>query len=431
MTVDEQQAPERKPDQVVDRGTADTSGSRVPRELRRLFAMAPAAASAAPLAYAAMQYFPALQLERIDSEGKVLALALVNSLGALAAMVAQPLAGVLSDRTRTRYGSRRPWMLIGALIGAVGLIIAGLSTTVASLVMASIVVQTGFNACQASFNAILPDRVPRPIRGRYSTLVGFGQLLAGIGGPAVAAIFAHVIPAGYFTFAGVLVLIIVTFVAFITDGDNRETPRPPFHPSAIVKTFWGNPIRHPDFAWVWLGRFLIFSGYAMVNGFGLYIAQSYVGMSLEQAARLVPLIGVIGLPGFLVATAIAGPLSDRIGRRKPIVFAGGVIIAASAAVPLIWPTPAGLIGNGVIATIGVGLFVAVDQALVSEVLPSGTDFAKDLGIINLAVSLPHTVGPFLAGLLVHTFNGYGVLYAAVLITAGAGAFAVLPIKGVE
>ncbi|MDH6280947.1 MFS transporter [Prescottella agglutinans] len=431
MTIDEQQVPSRRQGEAADRGTVDTPGSRVPRELRRLFAMAPGAAAAAPLAYAAMQYFPALQLERIDNEGKVLALTLVNSLGALAAMVAQPLAGVLSDRTRTRYGSRRPWMLTGALIGAVGLIVAGLSTTVASLVVAAIVVQTGFNAYQATFNAILPDRVPRPIRGRYSTLVGLGQLLAGIAGQAVASIFATAIPAGYFTFAGLLVLVVVAFVVFNPDGDNRATPRPPFSLFAILKAFWVNPIRHPDFFWAFLGRFLIFSGYAMVASFGLYIAQSYIGMSLEQAAHLVPLIGVVGLPGFLVATAIAGPLSDRIGRRKPIVFAGGVVIAASAAIPLIWPTPAGLIGNGVIATIGVGMFVSVDQALVSEVLPSGSDFAKDLGVINIAVTLPYTVGPILAGVLVTAFGGYGVIYVAVLITAGIGAFAVLPIKGVK
>ncbi|MFI6927762.1 MFS transporter [Nonomuraea spiralis] len=404
---------------------------REDRGLRRLFVTVPFVSAAAPLGYAVSAYFLALQVQAIDNAAKVENLTIVNTMSALAAMIIQPLVGVLSDRTRTRFGARAPWMLAGALIGAVGLITAGLSTTVTQLVVVMMAVQLGFNAFQGPLAAILPDRVPSRLRGRYSTLTGLGAIAAAIAGPVLASAFATRIPVGYAGFAGVILLIIVVFVVVNPDTDNRGVARPAFSVPAFLKAFWVNPLRHPDFFWAFLGRVLIFGGYYMVQTFNIYIAQEYIGLSLTEAARLVPLIGLMGLPGFIIAIAVSGLLSDRVGRRKPIVLVGGLIIAASALFPLILPSVAGLMISTVVLTIGFGVFISVDQALVSEVLPSEDDHAKDLGVINIAATLPNTIAPVAAGGIVTIFGGYAALYPVVAIVAGAGALAVLPIKRVR
>ncbi|MFI6504863.1 MFS transporter [Nonomuraea typhae] len=408
-----------------------TPATRRPTGMRRLFLTIPFASAAAPLAYAAAAYFLPLQVQAIDDAAKIENLSFVQTLSAVAAMIAQPLTGVLSDRTRTRYGARTPWMLIGALLGGVAMCALALSATIAHLTIALMVLQFGFNAFQGPLSSILPDRVPVARRGRFSTLIGLGVILAALLGPVLASAFATRIPVGYVGIAGVVLLVIVAFIALNPDHDNRGAPRPPLSALTFAKAFWVNPLRHPDFFWAFLGRLLIFGGFAMTNTFQMYIAQDYIGLSRDEAAHLVPLIGLAGLPGFLLATAIAGPLSDKIGRRKPIVLAGGLVIAVSALFPIFSPSVTGLVISAVVLTIGFGAFMAVDGALVSEVLPSKDDYGKDLGVINIAATLPNTIAPVAAGAIVTTFGGYAPLYLAVTLIAALGALSVLPIRRVR
>ncbi|MER6510589.1 MFS transporter [Nonomuraea sp. NPDC001636] len=391
----------------------------------------PFVAAAAPLAYATSGYFLPIQVQAMGNEAKVGNLALINTLSACAAMVAQPVIGLLSDRTRTRFGARAPWMVTGAALGSAALLLAGQARTVALLIAAMMLVQFGFNAFQGPLAAIMPDRVPTRLRGRYSTLIGLGQVLGATLGPVLASLFLSRIPIGYATFAVVVLVVILLFVVLNRDPGNREQVRPTFSATALLKAFWVDPVRHPDFFWAFLGRILIFGGYYMTLTYSFYIAQDYLGLDAEEAARLTPLLGLAGVPGFLVAIAVSGPLSDRMGRRKPLTLAGGLVISLSAIVPLLMPTVTGMLVSAVVATIGFGVFVSVDQALVSEVLPSRDDFAKDLGVLNLAATLPNTVAPAAAGAVVSAFGGYGPLYGAVAIITLLGALAVLAIKGVS
>ncbi|MEU1387861.1 MULTISPECIES: MFS transporter [unclassified Nonomuraea] len=403
----------------------------LPVSLRRLFLTVPFVGAAAPLAYAVSGYFLPIQVQAIDNGAKVGNLALINTLSACAAMVAQPVIGLLSDRTRTRYGARTPWMVAGAAVGVAALLLAGRASTVALLIAAMTLVQFGFNAFQGPLGAIMPDRVPTRLRGRYSTLIGLGQILGAILGPVLASLFVSRIPAGYATFAVVVLAVILLFVVINRDPGNLDLGRPPFSAVAFFTAFWVSPARHPDFFWALLGRFLIFGGYYMALTYGFYIAQDYLGLGAEEAARLTPLLGLAGLPGFLVAIVVSGPLSDRLGRRKPLTLIGGLIISLSALIPLLMPTVTGMFLSAIVATIGFGVFISVDQALVSEILPSRDDFAKDLGVLNLAATLPNTVAPAAAGAVVSAFGGYGPLYGAVTIVTVLGALAVLLIRGVR
>ncbi len=408
----------------------DHADRKVPRELRRLFRFAPFAASAAPIAYGAVSFFMAIQVQQFDAGSKVENLALINSLSAIAAMLAQPIFGVLSDRTRSRWGARHPWMLVGTAIGAVALLTAGLSPNLAALIVCVMLVQFGFNAWQGPFSALLPDRVPERFRGRYSTFVGLGALFGAVIGPILGSFFAGSIPVGYAAITGVVVVLILLFVALVPGADNRGEARRPFSVGAFFSAFWVNPVRHPDFFWGFTGRILLFGGYYMTSTYSLYIAQDYIGMTLTEATALVPLLGLIALPGLLVATAVSGPLSDRIGRRKPLVLVAGIIIAIGASLPFFVPTTLGLILQAVVVTIGFGAFVAVDQALMSSVLPDPEAYGKDLGVLNLAATLPGTLAPAAAGFLVMSI-GYGPLFLVVGAIGLLGALAVLPIRSVR
>ncbi|MUL67862.1 hypothetical protein BOO86_25550 [Mycobacterium sp. CBMA 234] len=397
------------------------------KQMGRLFATVPFASACPQLGYAMVGYFSALQIQTMDSAHKVEKLALLHVVIAVSSMLAQPIIGVLSDRTRSRLGPRAPWMLAGTLTGCIGLVAAGFSTSIAMLLTAAVISHVGFNAFGGPLSAIQPDRVPPQRRGRYSTRAGLGTIGAGLLGPAIGASFATRISLGYSLVAAVILLISVTFVVINPDRDNRQSPRRPFDLATFARTFWISPRRYPDFAWVFLGRFLLCGGYYMILGYQLYIMEDYIGLSVHEATRLTPILSLLSLPGFLLAIGFSGPLSDRIGRRKPIVVAGGLIIATSALIPAISPTVPGLIVSIIVLTIGFGTFLAVDQAWVTEILPNSADAAKDLGILNIAATLPNTFAPITAALIVTNF-GYATLYPIVAAIAAAGALAVLPVK---
>ena len=159
-------------------------------------------------------------------------------------------------------------------------------------------------------------------------------------------------------------------------------------------------------------------------------AISGIGLG-DGAAAAIPLFGLASLAGIITATLIAGPMSDRIGRRKIFVFVSSVLVGLALIIPMVMPTFTGWLLFTVISGLGFGAFQAVDQALMSEVLPSADSFAKDLGVVNIAATLPQTLAPGLASIVILTFGGYIALFPIGIALSILGAFAVWFIKGVR
>ncbi|MFF1879416.1 MFS transporter [Leifsonia sp. NPDC058230] len=372
-----------------------------------------------------------LQIQGIVGDAnKAGALAIVATIGAFAAMVAQPIAGTVSDRTRTRFGRRAPWMVAGVLVGGLALVGMAAANGLVQLAIAWIIVQIAYNFAQGPLSAILPDRVPSAVRGTFSALAGLGVMVGALGGQIVGAQFAKAIPAGYLTFAGLALIFIVLFIVFNPDRSNKDEPKPAFNLVAFAKTFWVSPVKHPDFFWGFTGRLLLYAGYFMVTGYQLYILQDFIGLK-DEAVGYVPLLGLVSLAGIIVSTLIGGPLSDKLGRRKIVVIVAGLVLAVSLVFPLIMPTVTGMLIFSLVSGLGFGAYQSVDTALMSEVLPSKDDFAKDLGVLNIAATLPQTLAPGLAGLIVFAFSGYAALFPIGIVIALLGAFAVIPIKSVR
>ena len=124
----------------------------------------------------------------------------------------------------------------------------------------------------------------------------------------------------------------------------------------------------------------------------------------------------------LIATTVVGGIwSDRVGRRKPFVIGSGLITGLAALTLAFFPTWPGAIVGAFILGAGFGVYLSVDLALVTEVLPAHEDRARDLGVINIAVALPQVVAPLVATVLV-AVSGYVLLYlvAAGVCVVGSG-----------
>ncbi|UYN83508.1 MAG: MFS transporter [Microcella sp.] len=370
-----------------------------------------------------------LQVEQLDPVNKVANLAIVTTIGALAAMIAQPVAGTISDRTRSRFGNRAPFIIGGALIGGLALVALGLSNTILLVALCWVLVQVSFNIVQGPFSAMLPDRVPESVRGSFAAMIGAMTMVGSLGGVILASLLSANIPGAYLVLAGTSVVLLTLFAIFTGPRDNRGEPRPAFRVRDFAMTFWVNPIAHPDFFWAFTGRLLLYTGYFLVVAYQLYLLQDYIGLGAE-AVVLLPFVSAAALPTLVLAIVISGPWSDRVGRRKPFVFASSLIVGLAQLVPWIWPTFEGMIVFALLAGFGFGAFQAVDTALVSQVLPDSHAHAKDLGVVNIAATLPQTVAPALAGVVVLTF-GFAGLFPAAITLSVLGAFAVLPIRSVR
>lgn len=371
------------------------------------------------------------QVSDIDADHKVANLALVTTLSSVATLLVQPVIGAASDRTRSRLGRRAPWMLLGALIGAVFLAVMPLATSIGVLAVLWVLIQATLNIAQSPLTAVLPDRIPAERRGVASTFVGVATMVGTTVGAVVAAAFAHRAGLGHLAIAAFVLVVVALFVVVNPEPDSRGAAHPPWSWAAFVRGMWVSPRRHPDFAWAFGARVLLTLGFWTLQAFQLYLLRDHIGMSDDASNAFVAKISVIMLVAVVISAAVTGPWSDRVRRRKPFVAVCSLLMALAMTIPLLVPTPCGMYAYAALLGLGFGGYQSLDLALMTEVLPSRDSVGKDLGLLNVATNLPQAIAPALGGLVIDHLGGYPVLLGWAAVVAALSALAVMPIRGVR
>ncbi|GAA4348167.1 MFS transporter [Angustibacter luteus] len=376
-----------------------------------------------------IQVLLAQQAEAVSPDHKEAVLALVTGVGATVSMVLNPLWGAFSDRTVSRLGRRLPWVVGGAASGAVAMLLLARADSVPAMVLAWSLAQAGLNAMLAAITAVVPDQVPSRERGVVGGALAIAQTLGVIAGSGVAAATGS-IAAGYLTLAAVLV---VTTLPYAVDSRDIPLPRelrPPMRWRAFLRGFWVSPRQHPDYGWAWITRFLMNLGNALLVLYLLYYLTDAVQLTDDEAEDAVfVLTAVYGL--CTVVTAYLGGLwSDRLGKRKVFVIWSGLITAAALQLFALVPTMTAAYVGAVVLGIGFGAYTAVDFALITQVLPAAGDRGKDLGVINIANTLPQVLAPAIAALVIGAGLGYPALYTLAAAVSVLGSILVLRIRSV-
>ncbi|MGB2567989.1 MFS transporter [Micromonospora citrea] len=374
------------------------------------------------------------QVERIAPADKEAMLAVVTGLGALAAVLANPLAGALSDRTCLRvagreFGRRHVWTAGGALLGALALVLLARQETIAGVALGWVAAQVCFNAMLASLTAAIPDRVPVAQRGGVSGWVGIPQALGLVVGAVLVTAVVTGNAAGYAAIAVAVLVLSLPFALLTRDDPLPRAHRPPLRLRALAASMWISPRRHPDFAWAWITRFLVQIGNALGTLYLLYFLTDGVRHPDPEGALLVLIL--LYTAGMMLTAVVAGRLSDRSGRRKVFVIAAGVVMAVAALLLAVAPVWSTAVVAALLLGAGYGVYLSVDAALITEVLPRATDRAKDLGVINIANSAPQVLGPALSAPIVVHLGGYPALYAVTAAVTLLGSALVLKIRAVR
>jgi MFS family permease len=378
------------------------------------------------------------QLQDITPGHKILALAAVSAAGAVASVIATPVAGALSDRTTRAFGlgrlrgRRHRWTLGMALLAAVSLALIARQQTVVGVAVFWVLFSAFQNGEYASLSAAVPDHVPVRQRATVAGWVGMPQALGLVVGTVlVVDVFTLNTRAGltlgYLTLAILILVLAVPFVLFTPDHPLEADHPEPLTVRKLLSSYWISPRRYPDFGWAWLTRFLASLAIAMGTLYLLYFLRDAVHYAHPDQGLLVL---IIIYTGCVVLTAIVGGMiSDRLGRRKAIVTIGGALMGAAALLLTFVETWPAAIVAAVLYGTGFGAYLAVDQALITQVLPAAANRAKDLGIINIAIVAPGAVGAALAGALV-SLGGYPLLFAGTAVVAALGSVLVWRIKSV-
>jgi MFS family permease len=374
-----------------------------------------------------IQVLLALQAEELAPSHKELVFGVVTGLGAAVAAVASWQCGAWSDRTTSRFGRRVPWVMGGALFGAASLVLLAWAPNVAVMVVGWCLAQAGLNAMLAAITAAVPDQVPVPQRGVVGGWLGVAQTVGLVGGVAVASA-AGGIAAGYVATAILLVVLAIPYL--LRSRDHRITAEmvAATSRSDVLRRFWQTVRDHPDFGWAWLTRFLVNLGNFLGTLYLLYFLDDAVGYRDPEEGVLI--LSVIYAVTLIATTVVGGVWSDRVGRRKPFVIGSGLITGLAALTLAIVPTWPGAIAGAFILGAGFGVYLSVDLALVTEVLPAHEDRARDLGVINIAVALPQVVAPLVATILV-AVSGYVLLYVVAAAVCVIGSVLVRRIVSVS
>ncbi len=359
-------------------------------------------------------------------------LALVAGIGALVAMFGNPFFGRMSDRTTSKLGMRRPWMVIGLVGGCLGILLVAVAPSIPVVLVGWCIAQLFFNALLAAQVAVLPDQVPPAQRGMVSGVLGVCLPVAAVSGTLLVNLFTGNQLGTFLVPCGIGGFFILLFVVALNDRRLLKADRPRWSLREFASTFYVKPRTSPDFAWAFASRFMFLLAYAFLTTYQVYYLLDKIGSARADVPQQIFLGTLVQSVVVIAASLIGGRLSDRTGRRKSFVFAGSIVYGVALFVIATASNFNGFLVGMAISGLGFGVYVAVDLALVVDVLPHRDDNAKDLGVFNIAGALPFSIAPAIAPAILAIGNGgYGLLYAVAGVCAVIGAVAIRRVKGVR
>jgi MFS family permease len=390
------------------------------RALRRFCWLYPIANAGAFVAFLPLLTFIVpLRAAEIVTAGKYTLLSEALIWGVLVATIANVAAGVASDWTHARWGTRLPWVWAGLVGSWLSYGAINLAASAIQLILAVVAFQVCFNIWFGPLTVLFADKVPDYLKARVSA---YANLALPAGSLATALVGLPV-----FTSNGSRIAVLMLLTAALTlplligwPGQLIDVPDHPTVPKAPTRAglteFWS----------LWLARFFVQLSGNIVPSYFLFYLQAGSAASISQASSEFAIIITVSTGATALASIMVARWSDRSGRRKPFLL-GAVALMAIGVVALIahlgWPTA--LVGYTLFCS-GLGTFQSVNIALVAQSLSAARHRGRDMGMMNIANTLPAMLGPLIALIILDEGSGrFPALFTVLLVTLGAGALALV------
>ncbi|MDE3071696.1 MAG: MFS transporter [Pseudomonadota bacterium] len=375
----------------------------------------------------------AMRVRTIDPAHADNSLSLVVSVGALTALFGNPFFGRLSDRTTSRYGMRRPWLIGGALGGLAGLIVVAQAASVPQLLLGWCITQFAYNAQLAALAAILSDQIPASQRGTVSGIVSISLPLGMVCGTFLVQALVGSTLAIFLVPGAIALTCALVLAGALHDNRLVSAQRARYGWRGFLGSFWINPLRFPDFAWTWSSRFLLFAGVAVLMTYQEFYLIHQLNSPPSEVPHRIFLSTLLQSSMLAVFGLLGGGVSDAIGRRKAFVSGAALVYALALLMIAVTASYRWFLAGMAITGIAQGTYLAVDLALLNDVLPEREIHgAKNLGIFNIASVLPQLLMPAIAPIILAMSGGsFTALFVMAAILVALGAWTILPVRGVR
>jgi MFS family permease len=352
----------------------------------------------------------------VGNAQQALALGWLSAIGAVVALLVQPLIGLMSDRSASRFGRRRPFILLAAIIYLAGMLALAAAPAFAVFVLGFVLAQIAANIGTAAYQGLLPDRVPIEQRGTASGYLGLMTILGNVGSLVAAGLLLANVSAGprlastvrtgaarYYAL-GIVVLVIGVLVTVVGIREDPSRERVGVGDSDHFFDLWLAPMRHANFRWVFLTRGSVMLGLTV---FLTYIEYYFANVAhVTNFVQSTAAVALLALAGAVIGALTLGMVSDRIGRVGIVAVATGLMTLAALAfvvaphIPL-WPL-------GLIFGAGYGAYTSVDWALAVDSLPALSAAGKDMGVWSIASNLPAVLAPLVGSLVIGGGTALGI-----------------------
>jgi MFS family permease len=335
-------------------------------------------------------------------------LGVVQAAGVIIAVLVQPTVGTISDYTISRFGRRKPYILVGTILDFVFLIGLATSNTLLAVTAFIILLQFSSNMAQGPFQGYVPDLVPAPQVGLASALVGLFQVLGVVTGVLVATIGLVI---GDFTLPtimlGVIELVTMLSLFFRLDEGRRAKDRRSRSWWSVATEAWGTDIlRERSFIFLVASRFFVLGGTAFLFNLAVPYLERAQGMIDPGERALWINIATLLVALFTAMSTIpAARLSDRIGRKR-VIYAACAMGAVGMVICALAPTPITFLPGAIIVGVGAGTFLSVDWALMTDIIPKASS-GRYMGISNVATATNGVMAAFIGGIIIDRLAASG------------------------
>lgn len=377
-----------------------------------------------------LSYALAVRISELEP-GHEEVLGYVTGSAQLVYLVLSPLLGVWSDRLRSPFGRRTPFIVVGSLLGLAAVFFVAVAPSLLLIGVGWVIGLLGWATAGQAIQTLLADKVPEEQRGRASALTGMTSQIAPVFGIGIAyAVSSSTVL--IFVVPGIVGLVLILAFVFIKrEGSSREIVRnDSVNVRTLLTSYVFNPRKYPDFGWNWLGRFIFFMGLYFNTTFGTFFYAQRLDIPVREVAGIVAAIGIIGVVAATGGALVGGFLSDKLGRRKLFTLIGALLFVAGAIVEAFAHSLVPLIVGSVIMQLAIAAFSVVDQAIVFAVLPNRAEAGRYLAVVAFAQKIPSAIAPLIAPLIimigaVGAEKNYTILYLIGAFFALVGGLVIL------
>jgi MFS family permease len=343
---------------------------------------------------------PAVLLNFVPEALKNTYLGLLTFAGLIVAMIIQPLSGAASDHVVSRWGKRRPFILIG-VFGDIGfLIFLSWAGGILWLAVGYLGLQFSSNVAQGPAQGIIPDQVPSEHLGTAS---GTKNMMDIVGLIMASAIMGRIYLEGTSQPFGPIA-VVACFIVFwagvtIIGIHEKNILAPALDAESKSHLLHIDFKHHTQFWWLILSRFIFLLGIYDIQAFLQYYLRDVLAVSnpIQLTGDLMAVVAVM----LAIFSLAGGKLGDRYGHKK-VQLCASFLSSAACVLMLTANNSQRVLIFGSFLGMGIGLFMTSNWALANRLAPK-EEAGKYLGLTNLATAGAGAVAR-LGGPLIDTLN---------------------------